>query len=44
MFVGSVQGYFDLVSLFLFSPLLVFSVEGKSPTTSLRYQGLASYF
>jgi hypothetical protein len=38
MFVGSVQGYLDLVSLFLFSLSPPFYVEGTSLTTSLRYQ------
>jgi hypothetical protein len=37
-FVGSVQGYLDLVSLLLFSLSPPFHVEGTSLTTSLRYQ------
>jgi hypothetical protein len=35
MFVGSVQGYLDLVSLLLFSLSPPFHVEGTSLTTSL---------
>jgi hypothetical protein len=38
MFVGSVQGYSDLVSLFLFPLSPPFYVEGASLTTSFRYQ------
>jgi hypothetical protein len=36
--------YIDLISLFLFSLSSPFYVEGTLLTTSLRYQGLASYF
>jgi hypothetical protein len=38
MFVGSVQGYLDLVFLFLCPLSPPFYVEGTSLTTSLRYQ------
>jgi hypothetical protein len=39
MFVGSVQVYSDLVSLFLFALSTPFYVKGTSLTTSFRYQG-----